>query len=160
MKNILLQGLIVWFSLNSLVLADLIRPSNNSEISFIHVLFEWDQEADANEYNLQLSKSSNFQNLLIDESILENVYIYKGEIDWDDGYYWRVRPIDADGNVGDWVNTFTFEIESTMKISKKNYRIFEVGISYEGRTVEEGKKIKFVDGIKAILAIFKYKFFS
>ena len=57
-------------------------------------------------------------------------------------------------------NTFTFEIESTMKISKKNYRIFEVGISYEGRTVEEGKKIKFVDGIKAILAIFKYKFFS
>ena len=31
-------------------------------------------------------------------------------IDWDDDYYWRVRPIDADGNVGDWVNTFTFEI--------------------------------------------------
>ena len=110
MKNILCQGLILLFSLHALLMADLIRPSNNSEISFIHVLFEWDQEADANEYNLQLSKSSNFQNLLIDESISENVYVYKDHIDWNDGYYWRVRPIDADGNVGEWLNTFIFEI--------------------------------------------------
>ena len=58
-------------------------------------------------------------------------------------------------------NTFTIEIEITMKISKiKLVKIFEVGISYSGRTYEEGKKIKIKDGFKAIMAIFKYRFFS
>lgn len=57
-------------------------------------------------------------------------------------------------------NTFTFEIEFTMKIAKLKKRIFEVGISYNGRTVEEGKKIKLKDGILAIYCIFKYKFFN
>lgn len=58
-------------------------------------------------------------------------------------------------------NTFTIEIEITMKISKiKLLKIFEVGISYSGRTYEEGKKIKIKDGFKAIMAIFKYRFFS
>ena len=48
-----------------------------------------------------------------------------------------------------------------MKIAKiKSLKIFEVGISYSGRTYEEGKKIKMIDGIKAILAIFKYRFLS
>jgi glycosyltransferase involved in cell wall biosynthesis len=54
---------------------------------------------------------------------------------------------------------FQFEIEVTMKISKINLRIYEVGISYKGRTYAEGKKIKFIDFIMAIYAIFKYKFF-
>ena len=57
-------------------------------------------------------------------------------------------------------NSFAFEIESTMKIAKKKLVIFEVGISYKGRTIDEGKKIKFIDGIKAVISIFKYKFFS
>ncbi len=57
-------------------------------------------------------------------------------------------------------NTFTFETEVTMKVSKKNYIIYEVGVSYSGRTVEEGKKIKLKDGILAIYTIFKYRFFN
>ena len=57
-------------------------------------------------------------------------------------------------------NSFTFEIELTMKIAKLKKKIFEVGISYNGRTVEEGKKIKIVDGIKALYCIFKYKLFN
>ena len=52
--------------------------------------------------------------------------------------------------------SFGFEIETTMKISKLNLRIFEVGVSYLGRTKEEGKKIGFKDGIQAIYLIFKY----
>jgi len=56
-------------------------------------------------------------------------------------------------------DSFAFEIEVTMKISKMNIKIYEVGISYYGRTVEEGKKISFIDGMKAIYSIFKYKFF-
>jgi hypothetical protein len=43
-----------------------------------------------------------------------------------------------------------------MKISKLNLRIFEVGVSYLGRTKEEGKKIGLKDGIQAIYLVFKY----
>jgi len=51
---------------------------------------------------------------------------------------------------------FGFEPEITAKISKKNYRIYEVGISYYGRTYKEGKKIGWKDGVQAIFCILKY----
>ena len=54
---------------------------------------------------------------------------------------------------------FGFEPEITAKISKKNYRIFEVGISYYGRTYQEGKKIGWKDGFQAIACILKYNLF-
>lgn len=53
-------------------------------------------------------------------------------------------------------NRFGFEPEITAKISKMNCRIYEVGISYYGRTYEEGKKIGWKDGISALWSIFKY----
>lgn len=56
---------------------------------------------------------------------------------------------------------FGIEPEITMKLSKmKPIRIYEVGISYYGRTYEEGKKIGWKDGFRAIFCIFKYRFFS
>lgn len=54
---------------------------------------------------------------------------------------------------------FGFEPEITAKISKIKCRIFEVGISYAGRTYEEGKKIGWKDGISAIRCIIKYNVF-
>jgi len=59
-------------------------------------------------------------------------------------------------------NSFAFEIEVTQKIAKikPKLRIFEVGISYFGRTYNEGKKIGFKDAIYAIIAIFKYSFLN
>lgn len=57
-------------------------------------------------------------------------------------------------------NRFGFEPEITAKIAKGNWRIFEVGISYSGRTYEEGKKIKFKDALHAVWCIFKYNFFK
>ena len=54
-------------------------------------------------------------------------------------------------------NRFGFEPEVTAKISKiPNIRIYEVGISYYGRTYEEGKKIGWKDGFRAIYCIIKY----
>ena len=54
-------------------------------------------------------------------------------------------------------NRFGFEPEVTAKISKiKGIRIYEVGISYYGRTFEEGKKINWRDGFRAIYCILKY----
>jgi len=56
---------------------------------------------------------------------------------------------------------FGFEPEVTARIAKiPGIKIFEVGISYNGRTYEEGKKIGWVDGIKTIYEIFKYNLFS
>src|SRR5215470_17539998 len=53
---------------------------------------------------------------------------------------------------------FGFEPEITAKIAKHNWRIYEVPISYAGRTYEEGKKITWKDGIQALWCIIRYKF--
>ena len=58
-------------------------------------------------------------------------------------------------------NRFGFEPEVTAKISRiKDIRIYEVGISYYGRTYAEGKKINWKDGFRAIYCILKYNIFS
>lgn len=54
---------------------------------------------------------------------------------------------------------FGFEPEITAKIAKLGCRIYEVGISYSGRTYEEGKKVGWKDGIRAIYCILKYNLF-
>jgi len=56
-------------------------------------------------------------------------------------------------------NRFGFEPEITAKIAKKNLRIYEVPISYYGRTYAEGKKINWKDGFRAIYCILKYNIF-
>lgn len=58
-------------------------------------------------------------------------------------------------------NRFGFEPEITAKISRvPNIRIYEVGISYYGRTYQEGKKINWKDGFRAIYCILKYNIFK
>jgi len=56
-------------------------------------------------------------------------------------------------------NRFGFEPEITAKIAKLGCKIYEVGISYSGRTYKEGKKISWKDGIHAIYCILKYNIF-
>jgi len=62
-------------------------------------------------------------------------------------------------------NRFDFEPEFTAKVSKPNkyekqWRVYEVGISYAGRGRDEGKKIGWLDGFPALWAIIKYSFFD
>lgn len=57
-------------------------------------------------------------------------------------------------------NRFGFEPEVTAKVAKMNIRIYEVGISYYGRTYDEGKKIGWKDGIRAIYCILKYNLWA
>jgi glycosyltransferase involved in cell wall biosynthesis len=54
---------------------------------------------------------------------------------------------------------FGFEPEITAKVAKLRVRIYEVGISYAGRTYDEGKKIGWMDGLSAIRCILKYNLF-
>ncbi len=56
-------------------------------------------------------------------------------------------------------NRFGFEPEITAKVAKLRCRIYEVGISYYGRTYEEGKKIGWKDGVRALICIIKYNLF-
>ncbi len=56
-------------------------------------------------------------------------------------------------------NRFGFEPEITAKMAKKGCRIYEVPISYHGRSYKEGKKITWRDGIKAVFTIIKYNLF-
>ena len=53
-------------------------------------------------------------------------------------------------------NRFGFEPEITVKIAKRHLRVYEVGISYWGRTYEEGKKIGWKDGVRALWCLVKY----
>jgi glycosyltransferase involved in cell wall biosynthesis len=57
-------------------------------------------------------------------------------------------------------NRFGFEPEITAKVAKLRARVYEVGISYAGRTYEEGKKIGWKDGLSAVRCIIKYNLFS
>lgn len=56
-------------------------------------------------------------------------------------------------------NRFGFEPEFTAKIARLDCRIYEVGVSYYGRTYDEGKKIGWKDGVRAIYVILKYGLF-
>ena len=56
-------------------------------------------------------------------------------------------------------NDFGFEIEFSANIARQpRLRIYELGISYFGRTYAEGKKINWKDGLKALLYLFIYRF--
>lgn len=57
-------------------------------------------------------------------------------------------------------NRFGFDPEFTVKVARNNFRVYEVGISYAGRSYAEGKKINWKDGIMAVWTIIKYSIFK
>jgi glycosyltransferase involved in cell wall biosynthesis len=57
-------------------------------------------------------------------------------------------------------NRFGFEPEFTMRIARRRLRVYEVPISYSGRTYEEGKKITWRDGVAAIVTLVRFRFFD
>jgi glycosyltransferase involved in cell wall biosynthesis len=57
-------------------------------------------------------------------------------------------------------NRFGFEPEITAKVARLRCRVFEVGVSYSGRTYDEGKKIGWKDGVRAVWCIVKYNAFG
>ena len=56
-------------------------------------------------------------------------------------------------------NRFGIEPELVARVAKKKLRVYEVGISYSGRTYAEGKKIGWRDGVSALRCVIKYNFF-
>tara|TARA_Y100000996_G_scaffold51429_1_gene35188 strand:- start:271 stop:504 length:234 start_codon:yes stop_codon:yes gene_type:complete len=69
---------------------------------------------------------------------------------------YKVFKTDALKNISLKENTFSFEPEVTIKLSKKKYKFFEVPITYNGRSYQEGKKIGLKDAFIALKTIILY----
>lgn len=90
---------------------------------------------------------------------VSNIFTNLNLTDMESGYKLFKREILQSINLKE--NRFGFEPEVTAKISRiKNIRIYEVGISYYGRTYAEGKKINWQDGFRAIWCVLKYNLWS
>lgn len=85
-----------------------------------------------------------------------NILLNKNFSDVETGY--KVFKKEILNNIDLEQNDFGIEIELVIKLSKQNTKIYEVGINYNGRTYEEGKKINLKDGLKALYLIFYYRF--
>ena len=141
------------FFSTSFLLADLLKPYDGQSISYIHVLFEWGQEPDAIMYNIQLSSSSSFSNNLLDINKPGLIYIYKGDINWSDTYYWRVRPLynsdDGDYIYGDWIDSNTFSITNRItgasgtSVDIINDHLYNDGLTIMGDLSEDNRSFVF-----------------
>ena len=76
---------------SSFIWAGLTTPQNNATLTYIHVLFEWEEVPNSAGYELQISGSEDFNNPLVSTSTADLYYIEKEAIDWESNYYWRVR---------------------------------------------------------------------
>ena len=91
-------------------------------------------------------------------TFLTNCFLNLNFTDVETGYKLFKRELVKDINIIE--KGFGFEIEITMKLARKNIKFYEVGISYSGRSYQEGKKIKKIHFFEAIYCIFKYRFLS
>lgn len=87
-------------------------------------------------------------------TLVSNMFCNMNLTDMETGY--KVFRTDLLKSIPIRSNRFGFEPEIVMKSAKRNLRIYEVPISYHGRTYEEGKKISWKDGLKALAVILKF----
>ena len=91
-------------------------------------------------------------------TLISNMFTNLNLTDMETGYKAFVRKILQQITIEE--DRFGFEPEITAKIAKLRCRVYEVGISYSGRTYEEGKKIGWKDGVRTIWCILKYNLHS
>ena len=87
-------------------------------------------------------------------TLISNIFTNLNLTDMEVGY--KIFRREVIQNISIEERRFGFEPEITAKIARLGCRIYEVGISYYGRTYKEGKKIDWKDGIRALWCIFKY----
>lgn len=90
-------------------------------------------------------------------TLLSNMFTNLNLTDMETGYKAFRREVIQSIEIEE--DRFGFEPEITAKVAKRRLRIYEVGISYYGRTYAEGKKINYKDGLRAIYCILKYNLF-
>ena len=103
-KNLLLSLALIM----SVCYADLLEPTDNAYLRATHILFEWEQEPDAIEYNIKVFNSNN--EVVLDILEESTVYIGKDVFNWNSQYYWMVRPVFESDSFGEWVGPYSFSI--------------------------------------------------
>ena len=130
----------IFLILYNFIYADLLKPVNNSELNYTHVLFEWEQVHQAESYNFQLSTDQIFNNIIIDTIDETTLYIHKTNIDWNSEYFWRVRPKFNDETFGDWIGTNSFS--TGLSISNA------LSINYNDNDYNNNNKTDDADGLE------------
>ena len=87
-------------------------------------------------------------------TLLSNVFTNLNLTDMESGYKVLTRQVLKQMTIEE--NRFGFEPEIVAKVARLRCRVYEVGISYAGRTYDEGKKIRWTDGVRALWCIVKY----
>ena len=87
-----------------------------------------------------------------------NIFINLNLTDMETGY--KVFKSSVIKNINIEEDSFSFEPEVTIKLARKKYKFYEVPITYNGRSYEEGKKITLKDAFSAFYCIFRYRFFD
>ena len=78
---------------SSFIWAGLTTPQNNATLTYIHVLFEWEEVPNATGYELQISGSNDFNNPLVTPAVAPDLfYIEKEKINWESNYFPLVSP--------------------------------------------------------------------
>ena len=133
----------------SLLFSGMMKPSDGQFISYVHVLFEWEQEPGANSYNLQVAQNLQFSNLIVDLETSDLVHIYEDQdINWNESYYWRVRPKFNDNSYGDWIDTFTFRVRNSnntgnIQTTIINEEAYNDGLTMMGDLSNDNRSIVF-----------------
>ena len=83
-------------------------PANEKTLNYVNIFFDWTQEANAVEYNIQLSIDDQFDEMIFDIIEDNTIYIHPFDLGWGFTYYWRVRSIYEDGLYGTWSQNSSF----------------------------------------------------
>ena len=118
------RQIIIYNLFSSLVLGGFTSPNNGETFNFTHVLFEWEQEQDANSYNLIVYNDEEEIANIIDSTLATVIDIF----DWDKEYFIKIRTINQNGQFSTWIDSLQI---ITMPVSDE-YDSPDIFINNEG----------------------------
>ena len=131
----MIRILLIYILTTTILYGGLQKPASGENLSYIHILFEWDQEPDAINYNLQVSENSSFNSFILDIEEQTTNYIATENFNWNSDYYWRVRPIYNNSASGDWIGESTFSVQrhpESIPLPDLNLDAFDEDEVYDG----------------------------
>jgi len=131
----------------------LLRPFNGQILNYIHVPFEWKQLPDNVGYTIQVSNTTSFDTIIFEKNEESTLHFDTNNLDWNQSYYWRIRPNYSDDNIVEWsdigyfqTGDFQFDLEATLYDSIDSlilpYTIFGDWNNYRTSIIDiDGKEI-------------------
>ena len=114
----------------------LVSPHNQDTLNYLYIPFEWTQTPATQNYQIQISNNSDFEDIIFDEynpyllEVIENIF------EWDSEYHWRCRSIFNDGTSSEWSDISMFNTNSLPDVLfNVNTIIYEPDLVYDGITI-------------------------